>query len=381
MTRGVPGLVLLGICAQGGAACPGAPPWELPAETAKSDDERAWRLFVALNAPQSSDRRAGARACLRDEGAVVWEGWRTAREIFRDDGGDPGPRPAARTAEPLSARFEGLALRLPGMRHIVKGRMVTVSDPLATLTRLVEIRINPVSDDYIRAHRLYSLAGQQALLQAGQPVRFPPGALHVKASWRVIAPQQQSRYHTLWVRDGRGRRLYGLTALNIAVKDRPHWLWVSFEHEDNEHRTAEGWQLPSRDQFACPEAPVGCQKVPQGLGLEGTVWQHYRLRGTMSRYVDAEGRPARLASSELEAGLQASSSCITCHARASLGTLDGQPARLPVLDAAHRGHVGAPDPAWWGPEAGARFLPMDFVWSLSHAAPSLSSSFLSGDTR
>jgi hypothetical protein len=175
-------------------------------------------------------------------------------------------------------------------------------------------------------------------------------------------------------------RLYGLTALNVAAKVLPtrerhatpaaRWLWASFEHVDNARRVAgEGWQLPSRDAYACPETPDACDRVPAGLGLAGTVWQNYRLRGTLTDYVDAEGRPQRLGNSELEAGLQSTSSCMTCHARAALAVADGRPRRMSVFATSERrGSIGVPEPAWYRAD-GLDYRSLDFVWSLSQAKP------------
>src|SRR5208282_2024632 len=102
---------------------------------------------------------------------------------------------------------------------------------------------------------------------------------------------------------GGAARLYGLTALHIVSKDLPQWFWATFEHVDNPRLPdADKWQLPSSDHFACRGEAADCNRMPRGIGLEQTVWQYYRLRGTLTRYVDDENRPLRLANSELEAG-------------------------------------------------------------------------------
>jgi hypothetical protein len=122
------------------------------------------------------------------------------------------------------------------------------------------------------------------------------------------------------------------------------------------------------------------------------VWQYYRLRGTLTRYVDGAGRPQLLANSELENGLQTTASCMTCHSRASIGVVAGVPARLAVLDAggseaardalARRGYVGLPKAEWFGaPDAaahGPEYRPLDFVWSLAKAKPKKTSAVVAG---
>jgi hypothetical protein len=182
-------------------------------------------------------------------------------------------------------------------------------------------------------------------------------------------------------------RLYGLTALHIVSKDLPTWLWATFEHVENPTLADnEGWRLPSHDGFACRDAAPDCNRAPRGIGLDGTVWQYYRLRGTLTRYIDAQQHPLRLANSELERGFQQSASCMTCHARAALAIVAGAPLRLPVFDTAggegtaggesaraRRGFVGPPSAEWFALPAAvptARvFQRQDFVWSLSQAKP------------
>jgi hypothetical protein len=189
-------------------------------------------------------------------------------------------------------------------------------------------------------------------------------------------------------------RLYGLTALHIVSKDLPSWFWATFEHVDNPTlEDSEGWQLRSVDRFACAGEPADCNRAPRGIGLEGTVWENYRLRGTLTRFVDDAGRPLLLANSELEAGMQSTSSCITCHARSSIGLVDAVPTRLPIFEGwpndgsrangsltagapatpgERRGYVGMPSREWFESvraSGNSLFAPLDFVWSLSKARP------------
>lgn len=349
-------------------------PWRLPASrrsAAVSSDEYAWRLFIALNWPANVVQRAAdPRMRLGAAGPVVWEIWQNANDVYRPDGTDPGPWAPGAPPGPVSeTRFETLSAKeLENTRHIVGGRMVPLADPLAQAARLIEVRMNRISFDYIRSRALYNVEGQLQAVAQGRAVNFPYGAVQVKASWRPIEGSERSRYHSITVRFANGSsRLYGLTALNIAAKALPNWLWASFEHVDNATRAnGDGWQLPSRDVFAC-RSTSDCNRAPSGVGLEGTVWENYRLRGTLTSFVDAERRPRLLANSELEAGLQMSASCITCHSRAAIGVVDGHPTRLPVFAPAaadgqvqRRGYVGLP-------QSETGFKSLDFVWSLAQA--------------
>jgi hypothetical protein len=159
-----------------------------------------------------------------------------------------------------------------------------------------------------------------------------------------------------------------------------------------------GW--PSRDRFACVGTTADCNRAPNGIGLERGPWRNYRLRGTLTRYVDDSGTAQRLGNSELEAGFQESASCMTCHSRAALAVVDGAPRRLEVFatDATvppplRRGYVGAPDPAWFRASdrtgravatSGIRdsdFQSLDFVWSLAQAKPLRDAASRDGITR
>ena len=361
-------------------------PWIEPrdaAAAAERSDEYAWRLFVALNWPADTHmRKANPSATFGADQPVVWETWQNAADVFLDDGREPGPWAGAESRPPTSneQRFETGSLKdLANPRHIVNGTMVPLLDPIANARRLTEIRMNELTFGYIRARGLYNLEGQLRAVADGRHVHFPPGSTDIKARWRPITEAERSRYHTLVVTLSDGsRRLYGLTALHIATKDLEHWIWATFEHVDNSTLADdEGWQLPSRDTFACRHKAADCNAAPRGIGLENTVWGHYRLRGTLVRFVDARNRPLLLANSELEAGMQTTSSCITCHARASIGIVAGTPARLPIFQstvesAARRGYVGLPHAEWFGrSDKGAQppFQQLDFVWSLSKARP------------
>jgi hypothetical protein len=364
-------------------------PWLQPADPQAAQilsDEYAWRLFVALNWPADPVTRAADPAVrLGADRPVVWETWKSAGEVYLAGGVDPGAwdAPSGDAALRSARRFEVPSDKdFANARHIVNGAMVPLSDPLEGARRLTEIRLNRATFEFIRLRHLYSIEGQLRNYAANLAVVFPTGAREIKAKWRPIQPQERARYHTVEVQLADGsRRLYGLTALHILSKDLPTWFWATFEHVDNPGLPdSEGWRLQSRDRFACADAPWNCNRAPRGIGLEGTAWANYRLRGTLTAYLDAQGNPQRLANSELEAGFQPSSSCITCHARATVAALGEEAIRLPVFDSAgnfasptaRRGFVGLPAAAWYSPSAVAgqdrpRFQGLDYVWSLSLA--------------
>jgi hypothetical protein len=433
-------LVAMLIASGAVAAADGSRPWIAPddgRQAATHSDQYAWRLFVALNWPADrAGRAADPKAAFGADGPVTWEVWQDANDVYLEDGGDPGAwgaegsTPVASSAVADESRFETVSLKdIPIARHIVGGRMVPLTDPVADAKRLTEIRMNRATFEYIRANELYNVDGQLRLIAAARAVNFPSAATEVKAKWRPIRADERERYHTVTVRLADGtERLYGLTALHIVSKALPQWFWATFEHVDNPTLPgADGWQLLSSDRFACAGEADNCNRAPRGIGLEGTVWQNYRLRGTLTRFVDDGNRPLLLANSELEAGMQQTSSCMTCHARSVLALVGGAPTRLPIFDTSmvadeaavsaapaataaptanatlaasaapaataaaattaagstasdglrapgfeRRGFVGLPRPQWFEDPTSSRkrlFESLDFVWSLSKARP------------
>jgi hypothetical protein len=364
--------LLMACSAQSSMALDWREPWVQPhdpQQAAANSDEYAWHLFVAINWPADPrSRAADSSVPLGADRPVVWESWQNASDVYLQDGRDPGPWITGRPQRSIASeqRFETFSLKdFPNARHIVQGKMVALVDPPASAKRLTEIRMNKTAFEYVRARELYSVDGQLRAVADGG-VQFPAQATEVKAKWRPIRTDEQARYHTIKVKLADGTtRLYGLTGLHIVSKDLPQWFWATFEHVDNPGlQGSDGWQLPSSDHFACDSEPADCNIAPRGIGLEGTVWEHYRLRGTLTQLVDAAGRPLLLANSELEAGLQRTSSCIACHSRSSIGLVAGAPLRPPIFESPERhGYVGL------AAQPGAPFQSLDFVWSLSKAQP------------
>lgn len=352
-------------------------------------DEYAWRLFVALNWPANvSLRQADATKKLGADGQVTWETWKNAREVFLPKGADPGPwlgGPSPGTA-PTMQRFETLPLQQQiRLRKLEKMGLKPMFDPIAAARSINETRLNKETFEFVRANEFYNLDGQLKAYDQGAEISFPKAAKEIKAQWRKIDSKDRTRFHSVEVTNADGTKtLYGLTALHITTKDLPNWLWATFEHVENQQIPGnEQWQLASVDRFACKGQSADCGKAPAGIGLEGTKWENYRLRGAQIEFVDGRGNPTLLANSQPESGFQTSSSCMTCHSRSTIGRIAGQPARLSIFDssldaiktseAPIQGNVGAAKADWfWSDTDEGRkrlYLQLDFVWSLFRAQP------------
>lgn len=311
----------------------------------------SWDLFIKLNAAVPND----------PEGRVVWETWILGRKVFENPNKAPDwdpVAPAARTLATNEAVPLQQLIRQQMRQGGVQGSIVPAFDPAAGVNN--ETRMNKPAFDFIVSNNLYYAEGIEAFAAAGRKVDFPKDSIEVKAQWRRIAPAQAARYHTAKVRNDNGQEeLWGLTSMHITTKELPNWVWATFEHKENPER-----------EGVLPDV----QPQNQPAQLIGTKWENYVLRGTQLEFTDSIGRPTRLASSQIEAGFQNTSSCISCHALATVNPYPPVPAGginfLRFFDENGDAFVGPPDPRKFidpGNETQMRFTQLDFVWSFSRA--------------
>jgi hypothetical protein len=246
--------------------------------------------------------------------------------------------------------------------------------------------MNRSAFEFVATNELYNIEGQEAFQASGKLINLPIAAREIKSAWKLLSPrpidkilpgdldQFRKRYHSTTLLHEGKTYIYGLSALHITTKDLPNWVWTTFEHEENPTP-----ELPDNDRAGQPSA------------LKGTKWEHYRLRGTQVDFVDSAGQPTVLANTQIEAGFQQTSSCITCHSRATIGDpLAVQPRtpkranRLPFFEVyriLHRhtaggiedqviryGNIGSPNSDWFNENRIRRkYTQLDFMWSLRNA--------------
>lgn len=370
--------------------------WEEPSDPAMAindPDRYAWRLFVALNWPADIMRKvADPSKSFGALGPVTWETWRNARSdavetVFRTDGMDPGPWLGSQTGVSRSFKdFDvGLIQQKERQRQLAETAMandqpVPFFDPITAERGRNETRLNKEAYEFVRNNGIYNIEGQIAFFDTKMRViSFPQKAKEIKAQWREIRDDAKPRFHWITVNDESGvSRTWGLTALHITTKDIPNWFWATFEHVDNRMSQekggwpdSKGWLTKSVDRFACHNLPPDCNKSPKGLGIEGTRWENYVLRGTQVDFIDSVGKPTLLANSQPERNFQETSSCITCHARASVGRdANRNVVRLEIFRPDGQSYFGSPDPIWFTDTSGFKFTQLDFVWSLMRACSS-----------
>lgn len=286
--------------------------------------ERAWCLFREVNAPASD----------ATESQLEWETWASMRDVYANPQNEPDWTQSA-TGE----RFHAL-LRIQRKKF-------------------KEVRMNRAAFDYVVNNDLYFVEGQMDMHRRRELIEFPEGACHVTVLWQPIAAEEVSKFRSERVEGPQGDpQHWGIAAMHIAAKQSGRWLWTTWEHRDN------------------PDLSLDLNRDASQISTEeaGTEWENYVLVGTQQDFVDEDGRPTLLANSELEIGFAGeSSSCITCHARASVSDRLGD-LRLPVFEyyTPGVGSVGEPKPEWYyssGDVGSERsYTSTDFVWSLKRAS-------------
>ena len=236
-------------------------------------DVFSWQTFVALNWPARGNGTPNTDVRIGQQGALtqsVWETWKEATEVFKDDGSAPSPWDASnRTVPPECA-----ALRTPDnskvLPHLAKKPDVLFSStqPFATGPLIdqngqfarFEISLNRSMFDYIVGNVLYNKEGQQAFAKAGKEVGFActdaastdtatdTGAIMIKAAWKILgAGDDKSQFYTrkalVWTPGSTNPVRpatcavsdVGMIGLHIATKvqNTPQWVWSTFEHRNN----------------------------------------------------------------------------------------------------------------------------------------------------
>ncbi|MBZ9772257.1 hypothetical protein [Mesorhizobium sp. CO1-1-8] len=314
--------------------------------------KHAWDLFLMLNHPALD--RAIARGqpdCTKPIGlpgsTAVWESWRNAGkngvpgEVFLKDGVEPpdwndnslkdekpGSVPAAAVdAISVLGNMEAFASSAAGVSFhdlaIIDRKHPQFSPGDGVFEghgAFGETRMNRATYEFIRKNCLWSANGLQRYAKAfleGKKLKieFPPDSIEVKAAWIDFEAQNvpKDRWDTYYVAEYNGRK-FGLETLHVLTKDIPNWFWASFHHKDQ-------LSIGSADDPIKPGAETedtfGRPKI-----LDGTVWQNYVLGGTQIEFETSLGVPTQLSDAVVEKGF-VRSSCITCHATATISATAG----------------------------------------------------------
>lgn len=349
---------LLGIVgAWVGAAHASPRPRIADADPSAQPDRFAWELFTSLNRNASSPGNNN----------VVWETWASADQLYGNPNATPvwpgsGPvKPLRFTANikqilHRSPPPAGIKVQSPAFLDLkVKPQLVSPHAMfLPSTPTQEEVRMDKADFDYVVANQFWYRQGLEAAFTKGMTIDFPTDAKEIKAVWKPITASQKPRFH--WQKGSDGS-LYGLVALHITSRALPNWVWATFEQIDNPQR---GKILPPIDTFGLKNDAPSPELIVmmKAAGLGEMWWKNYRLDRCQIGYAN----PTLNGNSIIENGFVQTSSCMTCHARA---TVDGQGKFLSVFKPDGQSYNGVPDPKWYvGPTGKPIFAKCHFVWSL-----------------
>jgi hypothetical protein len=381
-------------------AVPGCGDGEIPNTTVNCPSQRAWEVLVAISKPSEAVPRK-----------AEWQTWPLDQDVF-----PPCPDPAKctgnlETDDPQLCPTYPKPDRIPPaqppskvsahFRTVLRDSGILPGDPaeIAQDTLLAETELvyrNPPSVRYIVENRLWFQEGQVEAFARAEPPRFPLDSVVTKVHWLPIEERAKSRYHWsyLLVKDSKtgkeSQQLVGMVGLVFMAKELPTWFWAAFEHVDNlgacdfigcyDDFGAEPAYTPSKtpffERYPAPTPTERLKRLVREGGLD-PVWLNYRLKGVQLDFTDGAGRPTLLGDSQIEAGFLATSSCMTCHSRATIAPtapVSGPGTQVPhnvgIFSPTINGQslYGAPNPAWFrGPSGALGFLQLDFTWGLTGA--------------
>lgn len=270
---------------------------------------------------------------------VQWENWINEDSIYMPKCDVPRNWPS----EPPLHRFRQAKSTtiLEGLKS-AQGVFDTTLFAILTLNKtpyLEEVRINKPMFDYIVDNKLYLKSKVLEMARKGT-IDFPKESAILKSQWKTISESEKSKYFwDVYVDESGNKNLIGMAAFHLVTHQLPHYVWSTFEHVDNPGRCD---FIGCHDSFGFSPANVDPHRIdslvydadsimsPELASLFerfkiGDVFNNYRLKAAQIDYTDAKGETTLNGSSVLEANLVSTSSCISCHARATVNNITGKP--------------------------------------------------------
>lgn len=336
-------------------------------------DKFAWQVFIDISKPADPSE---------PEGETVWQkNWANVIDIFDNPNAKPVwddvvGLPSIRKmnmGQPVQQQiFQEMLLRM-GLSKDELSKLHKLSACKVPDSTLDETKMNREAFDFIVSKNLFNAEGVEAMFASKTKIDAPVAAKEIKAVWKRIKESDKPRFHYIQS----DQKIYGLVALHIITKDLPNWTWATFEHIENEclSEAENNPALRSVDRYG--KNPDGTMsKELKGDFIKNGMpekWNYYLLRGTQVDFTTSTGDTTLLANTYTENGFTTSSSCITCHARATVGPYlgDGKLNRLSVFESRDPllGNVGSPNPKWFyefKADSGRimKYLQTDFMWSI-----------------
>lgn len=339
-----------------------------------------WNLFFYTAWPVLTKQRGAPDPSkkLGQPGTTVWESWKNTSETFLPNGHPPLPWSAPEVIPPPVAKKPLQPSDSGDVWENMTGNSEVDGFPAKDDTNqdiLYEIRTDQNGFQYMVSNVLYNIDGQIKFAATKGPLAFAFGAMEVKASWRWLdttkagcQPQDYFTANAFWAEHDQNGKLtgyktglMGLTGLHILTKPLKDWVWITFEQVNNESCT----QVTRRDPI--PANIAALNKKMQGL-LAGTKWQNYELVGVQTS-AGTNDNPVLLANTQIETAFQSRSSCLTCHAIASIAKQKPVNPADDLRKSFLQRNPPVSPPYYIGPPPSlGQFVSQDFVWSLRRAA-------------
>ena len=321
----------------------------------------AWQLFVYLNNP------------LTGTNQKYWEtNFRQTSTIYLPTGCEPAPWGETQPPPEVVEQAKSLPNWVDPIQvwHNLDTRIQV--DGLVLLdTWKQDVRyqllMNKAAFDYIIERSFYNVDGQEKAAQEGKPANFPETSFELKTSWIWIGTdadkfnQLKPSYYIApayyeVVQNGKHIRwevgYAALSGMHIINRSRPNWVWITFENVNNANFTAAKLEIPIPDY-----AKQANQAYQKALRDAGSIFANYQLDGVQLDFQD----PTLLANSNIESAFQSQSSCITCHALASIKP-NGAYFNIVNSQGGNIGYYTGTPPDMAG------YTPLDFVWSMKRAS-------------
>lgn len=210
----------------------------------------SWRSFIALNWPAQAGAAGRGladpnRTFADTDGPRVWMTWKSRHEIFQPGGPLPKPWASYDGLNPCGEGFANEGITLSSFGGFGDFNQA-LANPLVARNRSYvryEVRVNEAEFDSIVGNKWYIASN---LPNSASTVPFNTGSTAVKAAWRILTqnentPTTRGRYYVAraQVFDFAQQKCLpqdvALVGLHIVTKtkDRPQWIWSTFEHIDN----------------------------------------------------------------------------------------------------------------------------------------------------
>ncbi len=370
---------------------------KLPKLPASTQEETAWRLFVAAHCPVNT--ATGAK--------LNWETW-TEQTCWLQPSA-PGCK-SGEEKKRFSHAVSLLATRghvaqtnsgsgLPGCQQMTtvgtqtpKSLQPFVPGNLSANPQFCEeVYVNPAEAAFITAPpgaparvNLTTRSGQAAYLSAtSKPLNMPSEAVEVKADWIAASSLNAASFFNCSDKKPAGVYVqqidgacYALVGVHISSKLYPNWIWATFEPQStvtNPNRCKPTLYSACLDPWGSNPANSNGKPTLATKNLTALMdqaglapeFRNYRLVGTQTRYEQPLASKGKLGNSFVEFNAQVlpqQASCITCHGYAAINVALNPPGTGNGGPIGNGPFIGKP--VYPPITPGSHLEPTDFSWML-----------------